>query len=576
MFDSLSPTQRTITFEKKGEFVVRACPGSGKTYSVAARLAHKLENWDLPYRGIAALSFTNTAWQEIEKKLREDFEIHDKFANPHFLGTIDSFINKHIFLPHGHLVMGCKRRPILVGPPYNEWGVKHSDKDYDQYFAKISLGVDDQLIYPHLQGTFFFPFTQIYKKDGTESGHALHLRDVKSKYWKKGYANQHDANYFALRILQRFPAIAKALAFRFPEFLLDEAQDTNDVQMQILEQLNQNGLKNIMLVGDPDQAIFEWNNARPALFAEKLSAWKENSVILNQNRRSSQIICNSTFHLSTLNLASEAVDPRVKDLTIKPTIITYQEDQVKDIINSFLKSCRENNIPVKPEKIALLCRSQGFVNVLAGGVNIPDTQWTNDFLYTYPILKALCLYHRGKLKDAIKVMELPFCRFLNKTDIVTREDVDALREKWGHIKYHKLIYDFLKKFPSTYASCGQWLSTLPVFFPTLRISMQINEGALGICIQKLFAGSEKFLSTRDYSVGTIHAVKGETYEAVLLFLKKKGLGAYYTTMLQNNVSLVDEEEMRIVYVGITRPRQLLVIAVPDEANRQAWKTKLGL
>jgi hypothetical protein len=39
MFDILSDTQRKIVFEKEGKFVVRACPGSGKTYSVAARLA---------------------------------------------------------------------------------------------------------------------------------------------------------------------------------------------------------------------------------------------------------------------------------------------------------------------------------------------------------------------------------------------------------------------------------------------------------------------------------------------------------------------------------------------------------
>jgi DNA helicase-2/ATP-dependent DNA helicase PcrA len=576
MFETLSPIQRTIALEKSGEFVVRACPGSGKTYSVAARLAHQLENWNLPYRGIAALSFTNVAWQEIEKKLHINFNVRDKFSNPHFLGTIDSFINNYIFLPHGHLVMDCIKRPILVGQPYNEWGVKHSDRDYDQYFGKISFGVDDQLVYPHIQGTFFFPFTQIYKKDGTESVHAKHLREVKAKYWKKGYANQHDANYFALRVLQKYPAVAKAIAFRFPEFLLDEAQDTNDVQMQILDLLNQHGLKNIMLVGDPDQAIFEWNNAKPALFTGKFDAWKENSIILNQNRRSSQIICDSTFLLSTLEVTSEAVDLKVKDFKCKPSIVTYTEENIESVIKSFLEQCQLYKIPIKPENVALLCRSQSFVNALAGGVALPEPQWTNDYNYTHPILKSLCLYHRGRLKDAIKAIELPFCRFVNKTEIVTKQDVDLLVEKYGHIKYHKIIYDFLNKFPSTYASGTQWLDSLKITFPSLKINMQINESALGICIQKLFAGSEKALSNKDYGIGTVHSVKGETYEAVLLFLKKKGLGQYYTTMLQNNASLIDEEEMRIVYVGITRPRRLLMIAVPDEVNRQAWTSKLGL
>ena len=45
-------------------------------------------------------------------------------------------------------------------------------------------------------------------------------------------------------------------------------------------------------------------------------------------------------------------------------------------------------------------------------------------------------------------------------------------------------------------------------------------------------------------------------------------------MLNNNIPISDEEELRIVYVGITRPRRLLVLAVPDEENKAAWETRL--
>ena len=48
----------------------------------------------------------------------------------------------------------------------------------------------------------------------------------------------------------------------------------------------------------------------------------------------------------------------------------------------------------------------------------------------------------------------------------------------------------------------------------------------------------------------------------------------YKTMLNNNIQISDEEELRIVYVGITRPRQLLLLAVPDEENKAAWETRL--
>ncbi|HYX05967.1 MAG TPA: UvrD-helicase domain-containing protein, partial [Bacteroidales bacterium] len=88
-FESLSDKQKEIVFEKEGKFVVRACPGSGKTYSVAARFARLLKDWKFSHQGIAVISFTNVAWQEIESYLHNIFNIHTPIQHPHFLGTID-------------------------------------------------------------------------------------------------------------------------------------------------------------------------------------------------------------------------------------------------------------------------------------------------------------------------------------------------------------------------------------------------------------------------------------------------------------------------------------------------------
>ena len=116
-------------------------------------------------------------------------------------------------------------------------------------------------------------------------------------FWREGYATQADANYFAVKILEKYPTIAKALVARFNEFIIDEAQDTTEVQMRFLDLLIENGLNEVILIGDPDQAIFEWNNAKPELFIQKYNDWKDNSIELDENRRSSQIICNFTANL---------------------------------------------------------------------------------------------------------------------------------------------------------------------------------------------------------------------------------------------------------------------------------------
>ena len=91
---------------------------------------------------------------------------------------------------------------------------------------------------------------------------------------------------------------------------------------------------------------------------------------------------------------------------------------------------------------------------------------------------------------------------------------------------------------------------------------------------ELFRTGNKNLADCDYQIGTIHSVKGETFEAVLVILKQKGVGKLYKTLLRENVSASDDEELRIVYVGITRARRILMIAVPDEENKIAWEARL--
>ena len=117
----LSAQQQAVVDCNEPRIVVKACPGSGKTFSVAARMAKLLQENNLSrHQGIAAISFTNTACEVIQKELKETFGCRN-IGYPSFIGTIDSFINTYIFLPYAHLVMGCNYRPDIVGTTFNKW-----------------------------------------------------------------------------------------------------------------------------------------------------------------------------------------------------------------------------------------------------------------------------------------------------------------------------------------------------------------------------------------------------------------------------------------------------------------------
>jgi len=94
-------------------------------------------------------------------------------------------------------------------------------------------------------------------------------------------------------------------------------------------------------------------------------------------------------------------------------------------------------------------------------------------------------------------------------------------------------------------------------------------------INDLFQKEYQIAPSGQYRLGTVHSVKGETFDAVLLLLKKKGVGKHYKTLLQKYVKTDQNEELRIAYVAITRPRKLLMIAVPQDAE-SAWKSCFGV
>ena len=99
----------------RGKVVLNACPGSGKTTTIAYKLHTLIENnyHKLNIGGIACLSFTNVAKDEIKQKYTE---FSKKSLNyPHTVSTIDNFINSYITLPFYYLLKeGQHQRPTIL------------------------------------------------------------------------------------------------------------------------------------------------------------------------------------------------------------------------------------------------------------------------------------------------------------------------------------------------------------------------------------------------------------------------------------------------------------------------------
>ena len=578
----LSAQQQAVVDCNEPRIVVKACPGSGKTFSVAARMAKLLRENNLSrHQGIAAISFTNTACEVIQKELKETFGCRN-IGYPSFIGTIDSFINTYIFLPYAHLVMECNSRPEIVGTEFNKWyDYDASKRNYDRtkiidpnYFVdKVSFNQDDEPIPLVSAQEFTFSWSNMKKKNGEYRKEVTDIIEAKHIHFVKGKVNQADATYFAFRILKKYPSIAQNLVRRFPILIIDEAQDTTELQMAIIDKLSQCGAESIMLIGDPAQAIFEWNTANPHLFMEKYNSPDWHSLDLSENRRSSEKICQLANHFSGNEMRSIASD---KDYIDEPCIKGHLDtpESVNQITNHFIEKC--NEMGLDESEYAVVFRGQKFGETNFGLVNNDNSSrhnspWINGHYGVRDIVYGKYLIDHGKYTDGLSLIEKGCYKITKRVRYVPSSTMRREIAEVGFRRHRAEMFDFIQKLPSTNDTLSNWITKLQ----QMGINLTVDLGKANVRIESLFRTvNHQFRQERPY-LKTIHSVKGMTLEAILVFLSKKAVHTNYTTVLNNpaKYSVDNNEELRIVYVACTRPKKLLWIAVPSD-DIDCWRNKL--
>lgn len=596
MFSKLTEKQRLILDCQEHKIVVKACPGSGKTYSVAARIARLLKTESFKHSGIAAISFTKVACDKIREDLSQEYGISN-VSYPHFIGTIDSFINQHIFLPFGHLIMGCASRPEIVGTEYNPWYEYDNsqtqyfskngkrivrDRDPNYYFDKVSFDSNNQMLplMPPSSFHFSWDLKKATNKDGTINKKIQNfinaIFDAKWRHFREGKANQADANYFSLRLLQDFHLILSALAIRYSHLIIDEAQDTTEIQMKIIDCLSSAGLKNVMFIGDPEQSIFEWNTADSELFVSKYNDSGFHNIDLNENRRSSDNICKLLNTMIDSDMASIA---DVKDDGNIPQVVGYElEGNVDSIKQDFIEKCNSLEIPL--EKAAIVFRGKSFGEKyfqLPDEGSYENLPWVNKHYYVRDIVQGKFLSEKGGFKEALKLFERGYHRLKNQNlSFVSKSYLSKQIKFSGYREYRKELFEFIDLLPEIgEEKLKDWiLESNNILQENGFPKLVVNKVKADIVIKNLFHKVE--LSDLPFNLGTIHSVKGQTFDALLLFLKKDSATKNYSNILfpknkekDDSKRKKDREEIRLVYVACSRPKRLLWIAVPTE-DKVIW------
>lgn len=557
MFEQLTDAQKEIVY-LQGKNILKACPGSGKTFVVAHKVAYDFKLWNDKNSGMAVLSFTNVAKNELEKKIQEIVGLKT-LPYPHFIGTLDAFISQFIFMPFGQIVMKCSNRPSIVEDDFieryskNFWKKECYANGCDPRGFLIDTGSCIHDSKKDFKGCPFTSNKPCYK--------------FKVNIYSKGYATYKEVLIVAIDILEKYPDIRQLIIKRFPYFVVDESQDTSKEQIRILNLLFENGVENAMLIGDPDQAIYEWRDADPALFLNMYESEKWNSKELNENFRCSQHICNATKIFSSLSNISIAKGDS-KNSLIKPIIMKYTKNNENVLIQNFLHLCKEKIITISPEEVAVLVRGRS-------GLTGKDYSKIKD-LWQNPISLSLAKasFYKGRqnIDKTVSIIEklLYNVVFSNQVNVI---DYTVVQNVYTMDEWNRLVFKLSTLLPSSTLSLKNWkveiTSAVDRFFSDNNINCKNNieiktksrvmdenlKDFLEQPIETFFADTYK----RDYLSATIHSVKGCTFNAVLLIIGTHGK----LTSNMINKKAIDTEEIRTFYVAATRAKKLFVLAIPD-------------
>jgi len=579
----LTTEQRHAVLCDDEDVMLTACPGSGKTRVIISKLLRAIDAVRGTPRAVACITYTNAGVHEIETRLRHHIQPGDEL---HFeVGTIHSFCLNHIFRPFCHLIDGYGQGFTVLTPdsPEFEEHVTAVCADY----ARRDQAVSSLDVFGNLRiSTEGVPVG--YERSNVTAEMAL-------AFWKRireaGFIDFASIIYHAYSLVSTRPELLSYVTARFAWILVDEFQDTTDLQVELLLLIAASGRTRFLLVGDPLQSIYSFSGARPDLaeaFAARIGA--RTDLTLSGNFRSSAPITDHANRLYARTPSMAAVG-EAKAFTEEP--MWHHGDSVFDVITDhFLPALDDLDIPLG--EAAILARTWFPLYHLGRGLRDYGVSIVGPGARPYrrkrefaQLAEQACGYIVEPRPEAIAGIERTlFNTLLN----VTGRPSFRIFSYAGRVTVFRLLHrarELRDAFPGAVA----WLEAAAADFTEILIAEDYLTAAEGsvfltsvehmkedmksqgvdlpnLAIEDLgiYASPEAALT-----LSTIHNAKGREYQAVALIQVHDGSIPFY----QAKTAAEIEEEKRVFYVAITRAKRLLFYVTDTSHWRNTPSRFLG-
>jgi len=602
VLEALNDAQREAVKHIDGPQLILAGAGSGKTKTLTTRLAYLISEVGIDPQNTLTLTFTNKAAKEMRE--RANALITHKTSSMPLLCTFHKF--GLLFLKFHIEKLGRANNFVIIDSDDKKRIIKRIAKEQkiDLNIAFINseiskykntlLNADEMIKKAELPD--YKKIASIYKAYETE-------------ITENNLVDFDDLLMLTYQILEQDKELRKETSNRYQYIMVDEYQDTNELQFKLLELLASEH-NNLCVVGDDDQSIYGWRGANIRNILEFSEYFKNTKTVkLETNYRSTSPILKAAneliehnsqrigkklsshkgegidvkvFHSLDESLESRAIAKEVKSLLAKG--VSSDEIAVLYRINALSRSLEEG------------FTKEGLPFKLLGGMRFYDRAEIKDIISYFRLFsnphddfslervinkpkRAIGKVTVDKLKKAAFENQSSIFTLIKEKDVtelstvVSKKAAASLKEFVEHIEtlrneIEHSLYNFIELFEELIGMKNFYASTpegqervlnIDEFYGYFREAIVKNPHlTLDVFLNDISLQSEQDqLDENAITIMSIHASKGLEFEHLYVI----GLEEEFFPLLGDGCNM--EEERRLGYVAITRAKSDLTLCYVD-------------
>src|SRR5262245_9280448 len=398
LLSSLNPQQQEAVTSGDGPLLILAGAGSGKTRVIAHRIAYLIAERGIWPRNILAVTFTNKAAEEMRKRVTKLLEGLEISSTP-LISTFHSLCVRILRRDIESLNAGYTRSFTIYDQDDTVRLTRNAIRD---------LGMDDKQFAPRsVQAAIsaaknrgedaeaFAAKAQFVDERRASIAHVFQVYE--ERLHKNNALDFDDLLIKTVRLLRDVPEVRERYNERFRYLLVDEYQDTNQLQFALIRFLTEKQ-QNICVVGDPDQSIYRWRGADITNILKFEEHFPSAKVIrLEENYRSTQNILDLAHGVIKHNI--ERKEKALWTQNSRGEKIRYFQALDAESEARFVSGKIQEHLNAEPEmRCAVLYRTNSQSRVFEEAMRRASL--------AYNIVGGFSFYERMEVRDIISYLKL--------------------------------------------------------------------------------------------------------------------------------------------------------------------------